>query len=61
MLDTLTSALELIAVLALAVGAALIVAATIGGMVGAGCGTLVAGLIFAAASGVIQWQHRGDQ
>lgn len=43
MLDTLTSALELIAVLALAVGAALIVAATIGGMVGAGCGTLVAG------------------
>lgn len=61
MFDTLTSALELIAVLALAVGAALIVAATVGGMVGAGCGTIVAGLIFAAASGVIQWQHRGDR
>ncbi len=59
MLDTLTSILELVAVVAFAVGAALIVAASIGGLLGAGCGIVVAGVVVAAASGIIQWQHRG--
>lgn len=59
--DVVTTVLELVAVLAVAVGLAVMTAAAVGGLLGAGAGVSVAGLVLAAASGVLQVLSRGGE
>lgn len=64
MLDPITTVLELGAVVLAAVGAALAVAAMVGGQLGVGLGLITAAVILVAASAAIRWltiDEDGDQ
>jgi hypothetical protein len=58
--DLVTTVLELAAVVLLALGAALLVAAMVGGLLGAGVGVLTSGLVLGCSSVVLQWLGRPD-
>jgi hypothetical protein len=56
--DLVTTVLELSAVVLLAVGVALAVAALLGGLLGAGAGLAAAALVLGAAAVVLRWLTR---
>jgi hypothetical protein len=57
-LDPVTTVLELGAVALLAVGLVLVVAVSVGGLLGVGLGLVAAAGVLAAASGMLRWLQR---
>jgi hypothetical protein len=56
--DVVTSALELAAIVLLVLGLAMVAAVLVGGLLGAGVGLVVAGVMAGGASAVLQLVHR---
>jgi len=57
--DVLITALEVLAVVCVAVGCGVLVASQVDGAAGTGAGLLAAGVLFATAAAVAGWAGRG--